>query len=171
MIGATIGSFILLGVLTTFLMLGRSGANIIAYTTMDAQTRKGFEEFAQDVRMASDCVWNSATSLTLTVPNNYTSTSNQVTYAWDNTSGSATYRYFYRVPGSSATGTPKTTYIANVTSFTFYGYDRLNASTTTNAAIKRVQINLTVTTSNKTVVSATDTTLSASFVLRNKVST
>ena len=32
MIGATIGSFVLVGVLSAFLMLGRSGTNIVAYT-------------------------------------------------------------------------------------------------------------------------------------------
>jgi Tfp pilus assembly protein PilW len=39
MIGATIGSFVLVGVLSAFLMLGRSGTNIVAYTSMDTQTR------------------------------------------------------------------------------------------------------------------------------------
>ena len=171
MIGASIGSFVLLGVLSTFLMLGRSGVNINNYSAMDAQTRKAIEDFAQDVRMASAITFNSATSITLTVPDNYTTTSNQVTYAWDNTAGSSTFHYFYRVPGASATGTPKTTYIANVTAFTFLRYDRLNATATTDTATKRIQISMTVTSSNTTVVAATDTTISASFILRNKTST
>jgi prepilin-type N-terminal cleavage/methylation domain-containing protein len=170
MIGAALGSVILAGVLSTFLMLGRMGANIASYTTMDSQTRRALEDFAQDVRMANNITWNSATSITLTVPDNYVSNSNQVTYAWDSTAGSSTYHYFYRKPGDSASGATKSTYIANVTSFTFYRYDRLNAATATDAATKRVQINLTVTTTNSTVVSATDTTLSASFILRNKPS-
>lgn len=172
MIGSTIGSFVLVGVLSTFLMLGRSGANIVAYTTMDTQTRKALEDFAQDVRMASGIVWNSSTSITLTVPDNYTTSSNQVTYAWDNTTGSATYHYFYRMPGTPST-TPaptRTTYVANVTSFTFYRYDRLNVAATTDASTKRLQLNMTISTLNRTVVTATDTTLSASFILRNKTS-
>jgi prepilin-type N-terminal cleavage/methylation domain-containing protein len=70
MIGATIGSFVLAGVLSTFLLLGRSGANIVAYTVMDTQTRRAIEEFAQDVRMASAIVWNDSASVTLTVPDN-----------------------------------------------------------------------------------------------------
>ena len=162
MIGSTIGSFVLLGVLSTFLMLGRSGTNIVSYTTMDAQTRRALEDFSQDVRMGSN--------------------SNQVTYAWDTTAGSATYQRFYRSPATStaAAGT-KTSYISNVTRFVYLFYDRRDARIDTQAsppptaaaiqaAAKRVQINMTITTANRTVVTATDTTLSASFVLRNKIS-
>jgi Tfp pilus assembly protein PilW len=168
MVAASIGSFVMLGVLTTFLMLGRSGVSLSNYTTMDAQTRRALEEFAQDVRMASGITWNSATSVTLTVPSNYTSTSNLVTYAWDTTSGSATYHYFYRSPGNASAGNAKTTYIANVSEFTYYRYDRLNAATTTDAATKRLQINMKVTMARNTIVNDTDTTISASFILRNK---
>ncbi len=171
MIGATIGSFVLVGVLSAFLMLGRSGANIVNYTTMDSQTRRGLEEFAQDVRMASNLTWNSDSSITLTVPDNYASSTplpNLVTYAWDDTAGSDTYHCFYRKPGDDAVRSDKTRYIANVTAFTFYRYDRLNAPTATDASTKRVQVSMTITTTNRTVVSATDATLSASFILRNK---
>lgn len=168
MIGSTISSIVLLGVLSTFLMLGRSGTNIVSYTTMDAQTRRALEDFAQDIRMASDIDWNSDSSITLTVPDNYTGNGNQVTYAWETDSAQANYHYFYRKPGAAAATTTKTNYIANVTGFTFYRYDRLNSPTTTKAATKRVQFSMTITTANRTVVSATDTTLSASFILRNK---
>jgi Tfp pilus assembly protein PilW len=172
MIGSTIASFVLLGVLSTFVMLGRSGVNVAAYATMDAQTRKALEEFAQDVRMASGIVWNGSTSVTLTVPDNYTATANLVTYAWDDASTSTTYRYFYRKPGNAAASDPtlnrKTTFVANVTQFIYNRYDRLNAVATTDADTKRIQINMTVATTNRTVVTATDTTLSASFILRNK---
>lgn len=167
-VGSTIASFVLAGIMSTFLMLGRSGTNIVAYTTMDTQTRRALEDFAQDLRMASNVTWNSSSSITLTVPDNYSLNGNQVTYAWDTVSASGTYHYFYRKPGNDAAVTSKTTYIANVTSFTYYRYDRLNAAATTDAATKRIQIQMTISTTNRTVVSATDSTLSASFVLRNK---
>ena len=168
MIGATLGSIVLAGVLSTFLMLARSGANAVNYTTMDTQSRRALEEFAQDVRMANAVTWNSAYSITLTVPDNYTSTGNLVTYTWDNTSGSATYHCFYRVPGDSSATSPKTIYIRNVTSFSFSRYDRLNAATTVNASIKRIQMAMTVTTTSSTAVATTDQLVSASFILRNK---
>lgn len=109
MIGATIGSFALVGVLSAFLMLGRSGTNIVAYTSMDTQTRRALEEFAQDIRMASDLTWNSPGSITLTVPDNYPATSHRVTYAWDNVAGSATYHCFYRKPGTAVENDPGST--------------------------------------------------------------
>ncbi len=169
MISATISTFVLAGVLSSFLLLGRSGANLVNYTTMDAQTRRALEDFAQDVRMANNIVLNSPpTSLTLTVPDNYTSNSNQVTYFWGTTSGNSLYHYFYRRPGNATSTSAVTTYIGNVTSLAFNRYDRLNAATTSDTDTKRVQLSMTITSTNSTVVSATDTTLSASFVLRNK---
>lgn len=179
MIGASIGSFVLLGVLTTFLMLGRSGVNINSYAAMDAQTRRTLEDFAEDARMANNITFNpsstssTGTSITLTLPDpdtaaNHTDASGQVTYTWDNTAGSSSFHYFYRVPGTSAATTPKLLYVANVTSFTFTRYDHTNVATTADTTTKRIQINMTVSTANKTVVTATDTTISASFVLRNK---
>ena len=171
MIGSALGAFVLAGVLSSFLMLGRSGTLLVNYTAMDQQARRALEDFSQDVRMATNVTWNSAYSITLTVPDNYTTTSNLVTYAWDNTSGSTTYHYFYRQPGNDATPSrpAKTTYIANVTSFSFSRFDRLNAPTSTNISTKRLQIAMTITTTGQTVVSATDSLVSASFILRNKV--
>ena len=168
MIGAGLGSFVLVGVLSTFLMLGRSGMNITSYTSMDAQTRRAIEEFAQDVRMSSAIVWNSDSSITLTVPDNYAANLNQVTYAWDDTPGSATYHLFFRRPGNTTSTAAFTPFVRNVTAFNFFRYDRLNAAATTDAGTKRVQISMKITTESRTVVTASDTTISASFVLRNK---
>lgn len=169
MISATLSAFVLAGVLSSFLMLGRSGALLVNYTTMDTQARRALEDFAQDVRMATNVTWNSSTSITLTVSDNYTSTSNKVTYAWDNTSGSPTYHYFYRMPGDAAASNTKTTFIGNVTSFAFSRFDRLNADATTDPSTKRIQIAMTIAITSQTVVSATDSLVSASFILRNKV--
>jgi Tfp pilus assembly protein PilW len=168
MIGATLGSIVLAGVLSTFLMLSRSGMSAANYSTMDTQSRRALEEFAKDVRMANAVVWNSSGSVTLTVPENYTTTSNLVTYTWDNNSSSSSYRCFYRVPGNSTATTPKTTFVRNVTSLVFARYDRLNAATTSNSSTKRIQIAMTVTSTANTVVATTAQLVSASFILRNK---
>ena len=170
MIGGTIGSFVLIGVLSTFLFLGRSGANLSAYTTMDAQTRRALEDLSQDLRMASGITWNSNSSITLTVPDNYTSNANQVTYAWGTTPNSTTFHYFYRMPGTASSTATSTRYIANVTSLTFSRFYRLNVTATTDAETKRIQLTTTISSSSSTVPAATDTTISASFVLRNKLS-
>ncbi|MBI3874494.1 MAG: prepilin-type N-terminal cleavage/methylation domain-containing protein, partial [Verrucomicrobia bacterium] len=71
MIAASLGSFVLLGVLTTFLMLGRSGVAAQNYSQMEGDARRGLEEFAQDVRMANDITLNGSspyTSITLSMP-------------------------------------------------------------------------------------------------------
>src|SRR4051812_26901447 len=104
MIGATLGSMILLAVLTTFMMLLRSGVAAQNYSEMEEQTRRGFEQLGIDARMASDMkstdstrtvgVTTMRTSVTLTVPNNYVGTGNKVTYGYDSTN-----KLFYLLPG------------------------------------------------------------------------
>jgi hypothetical protein len=140
----------------------------VNYTTMDTQARRALEEFSQDVRMARNVTWNSSSSVTLTVPDNYASTSNQVTYTWDSTVGSPTYRCFYRVPGDVSAVSPKIVFVRNVSSFTFSRFDRLNEPTASNASTKRLRIAMTVTARAQTAVAVTDQLVSASFILRNK---
>lgn len=184
MIAATLGSMVLAGVMSTFLMLSRSGIRAVNYTTMDTQARRALEEFSQDIRMASNVTWNTAAaddpcySITLTVPNNYNGASpaNQVTYAWDNDSASGSYRCFYRKPGNAAATAGKQIFIRNVTSFLYTRYNRTNGAATTNASTKRVQIAMTVTTqgqanvsaANQLVAATNDQLVSASYILRNK---
>ena len=167
MIGATLGSMILAAVMSTFLMLGRSGANAAAYSTMETQSRRALEELSQDLRMASDVVWNSSTSLTLIVPDNYLSAdvtqNNRVTYAYD-----ATTKTFYRMPGPSTATNAQTTLIRNVASFTYARFDRVDNPSTANVTTKRIQVSMVVRTAQATVAAATNTILSASFILRNK---
>ena len=67
MIGATISSFILAAVMSTFLFLGRSGANIQNYNDMESQARTALELFAEDTRQASSINWDSANEIYLTV--------------------------------------------------------------------------------------------------------
>jgi prepilin-type N-terminal cleavage/methylation domain-containing protein len=171
MIAATLGSIVLAGVLSTFLMISRSGMSAANYTTMDTQSRRALDEFSRDVRQASNVTWNSSASVTLSVPDNYATTSNLVTYTWNNSSSSSTYRCFYRVPGNSTATSPKTVFVRNVTSFSYARFDRLNATTTSDASTKRIQIAMTVTSTSVTVVATTAQLVSASFILRNKPAT
>lgn len=178
MIAASLGAIVLAGVLTTFLMLGRSGANAANYSMMETQSRRALEEFSQDVRMANEVVWNSATSITLTVPDNYTSTSNLVTYAYDNDTSSAnvTRQTFYRRPGTGAADAAlsvanhntRTTLVRNIGTFSFARFDRLNNTSASDATTKRIQISMVARTTTRTVASASNNVLSASFILRNK---
>lgn len=166
MIGATLGAFLLTAVLSTFLFMGRSGANMQNYSDMEAQARKALEIFAEDVRQASAITWNSATELDLTV------NSTTVRYLYDSAAST-----FYR---RAASGT--TALITGISADTFefkaYNVAGTELPLTTSAELtaatsstKQLQISLEASRTNTTVVAATNTVLSARFILRNKVVT
>jgi type II secretory pathway pseudopilin PulG len=165
MIGASLSTLVLAGTLSAFLMLGRTGANLANYSVAETQIRRGLEEFSQDVRMASDLAWTSASSFTLTVPTNYAAHGNLVTYAYD----SATQN-FYRRPGDGVT-TPLpalAVLIPDVSSFSYTRYNRLDAAATSNADTNRLLITLNVQKTGRTLVAANTTLVSSSYTLRNK---
>jgi Tfp pilus assembly protein PilW len=157
MIGATLGAMVLAGVLSTFLMLGRSGANVANYSTMEMESRRALEELSQDLRMASTITW-SPQSITLVVPDNYT-----VTYAYN--SGQ---QEFQRTIGTNTRALVK-----NVGSCTFARFNRLNVAidptVTSDATTKRIQLTLGIKKQSQTVAAASNTILSASYILRNKL--
>jgi Tfp pilus assembly protein PilW len=170
MIASGIGSTVMIGVLSFFLMMGRSGLSASNYAGMEAQSRRAVDEFAQDVRMASDVTWNSASSVTLTVPDNYAAYGNKVTYAFDNSSSGATAKKFYRQPGDSGSGNPRTVMASNVATLTFARFTRTNAAASDNPSTKRLQLTMNLHTSRQTTVDQNTLIVSASYVLRNKPS-
>jgi prepilin-type N-terminal cleavage/methylation domain-containing protein len=159
MVGATLSAFILAGILTAFLFIGRSGANLRNYTDMESQARKALEQFAEDTRQASSVGWTSATSLTLVV--------NSANVTWSYASGVLT-----RNAGTAQS------MISGITNFTFQAYtinsaaitdfSTTTARTTANGQTKQIQISLEASRSSTTVTTATNIVLSARFVLRNK---
>jgi prepilin-type N-terminal cleavage/methylation domain-containing protein len=172
MIACTLGAIVLAGVLSSVLMITRSGARLYMYNGMEADSRKTLEGFAMDVRMANASVLNSSTSVTLTVPDNYAANANQVTYSYGSvTIGAMTYNNcFYRSPAdtSSAVGSVRIL-ISNVTSCNFVGYNVLDGVAANDAATKRIELTLTVSTTGNTLVAATDNIVSANYMLRNKI--
>ncbi len=111
MIGASLASFILAGVLSTFLFMGRSGANVNNYNDMEAQAREALEYFAEDTRQASGVVWSDANTVALTVG------SLRVTYQYIPTN-----RRFTRQEVVIATGVVNSTrvLVTGITSFCRY---------------------------------------------------
>ena len=162
MIGATLSSFVLAGVLSTFLFLGRSGQNLRNYSDMETQARKALELFAEDTRQASSVVWADSNTLTLVV--------NAINIKYAYASGS-----FVRTIGTATTGT---TLLTGITNFSFLAYSITGvaltdfstaaARTAANSATKQVQISLSAARSSQTVTTATNIVLSARYVLRNK---
>lgn len=172
MVAAGLSGFVLTGVLTCFLMLGRSGANLVNYTEMEGEARSGLELFAEDTRMANDIEWNSINSVTLIVPGS--GSNERYTYSYDPVAGTLT-----RQLTGPTTGTARVL-ISGISEFSFKAY-RVNASEIdleeldadgdldqANIDTKQLQISLNASRSSSTVATATNTVLSARFILRNK---
>jgi Tfp pilus assembly protein PilW len=170
MVSAFIGAWILAAVMSTFLFMGRSGANAQNYNDMEQQARTALEFFAEDTRQASGVVWNSTDSVTLTVGTNL------ITYVY--TSSARTFR---RTVVDTLPNPDVTTFdrvlVTGITSFAFSSYNIAGNSvaistaaerTTANGTTKQLQISLEASRTNTTVVAATNTVLSARFILRNK---
>lgn len=170
MVAALLSGLVLTGVMSTNLQLMRSGVRLTQYAEMSTQVRRGLEPLGVDLKSASAIKWNSASDITLTIPTVAGST-RQVTYAWT----SATQSLF-QVPGADSTVTTGRVYLVRgITAFAdgtagaaFARFDRDGTAATTDLATKSVQIIVNVARSANTVATATDTAVSASFVLRNK---
>jgi prepilin-type N-terminal cleavage/methylation domain-containing protein len=170
MVASGIGSFVLMGVLSTFVMMGRSGLSASNYADMEASSRRGVDEFARDVRMSSNLAWNSTTSVTLTVPDNYATYANKVTYAFDSSTTGATARTFYRQPGDVGSSNPRSIMARNVATLTFARFTRTNVAAADNFSTKRLQLTMNLRTTGQTTVDQNTLVISASYVLRNKPS-
>jgi prepilin-type N-terminal cleavage/methylation domain-containing protein len=168
LIATALSSVLLAAVLTSFLMLGRSGTNLSNYSEMESQARVSLERFAQDVRQAGNIVWNSDTNVTLSfngLPD--------VTYGLGGTGNTQFIRTVNSTPIESSV------LISNVlpatfkmSAYTVTGY-ALPVSTATerlaaNRDTKQLQLQLNSFRKSVTVNRATNTVLSARFILRNK---
>jgi hypothetical protein len=170
MVAALLSGLVLTGVLTATLQLMRSGVRITQYAEMSTQVRRGLEQLGHDLKIASAIKWNSASDITLTLPTTGGSTT-QVTYAWT----SATQSLF-SVPGTDSTVTTGRVFLVRgipaladgSAGATFARFDRDGNAATTDLATKRVQVILNVVRQTGQTATATDTAVSASFILRNK---
>jgi prepilin-type N-terminal cleavage/methylation domain-containing protein len=172
MIATALGAFVLTGVLSTFLFIGRSSFGSEGYSDMANATRGALELFAEDARGACDIHWNSAQSITLTLPTD-TNDTTLATYAYDSDSTSPTYQCFYRLVGDATATTPRQVLVRGVTAdFAFARY-KLNSSGDASAAgsdleTKQIQLTLRVQRNGSTAATATDSAVSACYILRNK---
>jgi len=173
MIGAALSAMILAGVLSAFLMLNRSSLTLGAYTDMAAQVRRGLETFGEDARRASDIHWNSAQSITLTLVSAGAATT-QVTYAYDPATAGATAQSFYRVAGDATSPAARQVLVSDVASdFSFQRYklsqpNVADAVATSDLGTKRVAVALRAARLGSGAPQATQSVVSASYVLRNK---
>jgi prepilin-type N-terminal cleavage/methylation domain-containing protein len=183
MIGATIGSMLLLGVLTSFLMLGRSGANAANYATAENKVRRGLEVFSQDVRMAYSTTWpaNLVYTGATGMPNAGLLCSpvlvfgipgqGYVSYVYDTNPTSPTYQSLYKIAceySLQTPSTPKQILVTNITSLAFVFYNRTHGPATSFNDTKLVELTMNVLYTRATLVGANTNLVSASFTMRNK---
>lgn len=170
MTASLLSGLVLAGVLAASLQLVRSGVRITQYAEMSSQVRSGLEQLGHDLKSASAIKWNSATDLTITLPN-ASGTTTQVTYAWT----SATQSLF-RVPGADSTVTAGRIFLVRgippladgSAGLTFARFDRDGNAATADALTKRVQVILNVSRRTDRTAATTATAVSASFLLRNQ---
>ena len=168
MVAAGLSSFILAGVLSAFLMLGRSSYLVRGYSELEAQSRNALATFGDEARQAIDVHWNSTQSITLTLPTS-TNATTLVTYAFDSATST-----FYRRVGDAASTAPRRTLLSNVASdFTFQRFKLEQPSASDNTATsdletKQIQVTLRAGRAGATTVAASQSALSARYILRNK---
>lgn len=165
LISAALMGFLLMGILTTFLFLGRSSANIVNYAEMEGEARKGLETFAVDTRQASELTWVTANTIDLVV-------------------GGVTVRYGYDTSTKSFYKTANgvtTKLITNVSAFEFRGF-QVNSTTPVDVSdlttvakralasnvTKQIQISMKAERKTMTAIGVTNSVFSARYILRNK---
>lgn len=172
LIAATLSAFVLAAVMSSFVFLGRTGFRASSTSEMENDVRRALETFAQEARLATDVRWNSAQSITLTLP--ASSPATQVTYAYDADARSSTYQCFYRVVGDASSTAARRVLVRGVGSdFTFKRYKLEQPGVADNSAAsdretKQIQVVLSAARTSTVTAGATQTTASARYILRNK---
>jgi Tfp pilus assembly protein PilW len=173
MVAATLSLLVLTGVLSAFLMIGRSGFLASSYSELERETRRGLEIFGGDARKAVDLHWNSSQSVTLTLPT-ATNATTLVTYAYEADSPGAATGTFYRLVGNVDSTNPRLVLVHRVAEdFAFQRFKLEQSGVENNAAAndletKQIQIALRASRVGVTTVAANQSALSACYILRNK---
>jgi Tfp pilus assembly protein PilW len=173
MVAASLSLMVLAGVLSAFLMIGRSGFLASSYSELERETRRGLEIFGDDARKAGDIHWNSSQSVTFTLVTASNATT-LVTYAYDSDPASATSGSFYRVVGDSDSTHPRLVLVHRVAAdFAFQRFKLEQAGVDDNTAAsdletKQIQIAMRASRTGATTVAANQSALSACYILRNK---
>ncbi len=183
MVAASLSLVALAGVVSTFLLVGRTSANISNYSDLEAQARRALELFGREVRMASsiDPAVFTPTSVRLGIPATPTVAAYTVTYTFDATAGTLTRT-------DSVTGTPATL-ISGVQPFSgvdclrYYRYivasydysntnpnliDMHGAVAGNPVEVKQIEITFIARRTTTTVATASNKVISGRFILRNK---
>jgi len=175
LIATSLSAIVMAGVLSSVLMLSRSGYLLNNYIDMENQARTSMETIAVDVRMAKDIVWTRASD-----------TSAPTGFTLKDISGNLISTYSYNSSAGTLTRTKDTAsvLITGIQSLTFSAYKYSSTGPelmdptspsypidTMNNLTKMVQVSLSSKRSRTTLVDATNNVVSARYVLRNKSQT
>lgn len=173
MVSAGLASMVLAGVLGAFLLIGRTGYASSNYSEMESQIRRALDVFGADARKATNIQWTDPRTITLAVVTTGNSTT-LVTYAYDADPASAGFRSFYRVAGPVGSTAPRTNLVRQVASdFSFQRFKLEQPGVADNTAAsdletKQIQVNLRAERTGATTVTASQSAVSARYLLRNK---
>jgi hypothetical protein len=173
MVAATLSGFVLAGVLSAFLLVGRSGLAASSYSELESQIRVGLEVFGEDVRNATDLRWHHDQAITLFVATANTGT-RPTTYAYDSDRKSPTYGCFYRLAGERDSTLPRRVLIRQVAAdFAFQRFklaqpNLLDNTASSDLETKQIQVTLRADRGANSAARASQSALSARYILRNK---
>ena len=169
MISSTLSLFVMAGVLSAFIFFGRTGLAAGHYQEMESELRHSLELFSKDARLATDIHWNSAWSITLSVPD-ATNTTQSVTYSYEPSRAGATTGELYRIRPDGI----RELLVHDVSSdFAFRRYKLEQPGVTDNTAgndleTKQIQVNLRTLHVTSGGPASTQAAVSARYILRNK---
>lgn len=83
MISTALTVIVMSAVLTTMMMVLKTGYSVEQYTEMEQQSRASLELFGQDVRMAKTADWTSQNEVALTIPTDSSGATKAVVYSYD----------------------------------------------------------------------------------------
>jgi prepilin-type N-terminal cleavage/methylation domain-containing protein len=174
LVSTGLGAIVLAAVLTSVLMINRSGYLLNNYIEMEKQARNALETFAIDARMTESVNWTRKSDGTLIAITLIPPDSKSVTYTYNSTAGT--------LVRTDNTTLQTLTLVSGIQSlsFTAYKYSELTGLAAINPSIaatsdtllkndtKMVQISLSAVRTRSTLADATNNVVSARYVLRNK---
>lgn len=158
LIAVGLSSVILTGVMSSFAFLSRGTIVTSDYADMDRQARYALEQFAREVRMASDVSNFTTDSVTLTVKDGATSYTVNYTHV-------PALRAFYRAYGTA----DQKLLISGVDAFQLQRYTLLQTPATNDLETKQLQLDLRATRTGPARAFASNNVISARYIMRNKI--
>jgi type II secretory pathway component PulJ len=171
-IAAGLSTMVLAGVLSAFLMIGRTSVSSSSYSQNEAETRRALERFGQDARLASNIHWANDHQITFTVAQPGDPIAS-VTYTYDGEPTSVTYHCLYRVVESNGSTSPRQILAREISELSFQRYKLEQTGVRENVAAndletKQVQLTMRATRRSANTAIASQAAASACYILRNK---